>query len=416
VLVFVAVLALPGCWLQPGYGPERQNSNPAEQKLTAANVATLHRAWATPWDTGGHPLVTPSTVYTGGLRSSGSQAFFTVRAAVRRSGAPLWQRDLATALVSFPPEAAGVLLSVGDGEVLTARAPGTFEKLDPATGATTAKLTLPGLRFVSPVTVAVDDDVIAYRETNIANLATTLVVRRRDTFAVLWTAPLDRFVPLGTDDAVLIAGGRIYVHDDPGGSPALEVYDAGGCGQTTCGPVSSTPLPPPPPDHIVNGVQLLTVTDDGHALLRRTSATDRGLDGRADLVALSRTGSADWTMSLADLSGVAVAGDTVFAVGSADPQQPDSRLFAARAATGTPLWRSDDEVVPTTPIAAGGLVYVEGNVFPAGGCRRTTCHEVTSVDFGSGRGSLYGESVTSGTLYANQAGPDGHLFAFDPAG
>jgi outer membrane protein assembly factor BamB len=405
--------------LQPGYGPERQNANPLETRLTVANVATVHRAWATPWDTGGHPLVTASTIYTGGLRSSGSQVFFTVRAAARRSGAPLWQRDLAPALVSFPPDAAGVLLSAGDGELLTARPPGTFEKLDPATGATTAKLTLPSLRFVSPAAVAVDDDVIAYRETNIGNLETTLVVRRRDTFAVLWTAPLDRFAPIGTDDPVLIAGGRIYVHDDAddsGRSPALKVYDAEGCRAPTCSPVSSTRLPPPPPNHIVDGVQLLTVTDDGHALLRQTSATDRGLDGHADLVALSRSGTADWTMSLAELTGVAVAGDTVFAVGSADPEAPATRLYAARAGTGAPLWQSDDEVVPSTPLEAGGLVYVDGTVFAAGGCGDPTCPEVTSVDFGSGLGSLYGESVTAGTLYANQAGPDGHLFAFQPAG
>src|SRR5262249_53554342 len=156
--------------------------------------------------------------------------------------------------------------------------------------------------------------------------------------------------------------------------------DAGGCGSSTCSPVATTPLPPPPPFHFVNGVQLLTVTDDGHALLRRTSTTDRGLDPHADLVALSRTGTTDWTTSLVDLAGVATSGDTVFAVGNADPGSSDDRLLAVRAATGRELWRSDGDVGGATPIAAGGLVYVDAEVFAGGGCSGPpTCPELTTI-------------------------------------
>jgi hypothetical protein len=72
-------MVVSGCWLQPGYGPDRQNFNPFESHLTEANAATLQQVWSTPWDVGGQPLVTPVAVISG----SNTSTSLTVRAASR---------------------------------------------------------------------------------------------------------------------------------------------------------------------------------------------------------------------------------------------------------------------------------------------------------------------------------------------
>jgi hypothetical protein len=36
----LAIVGLSGCWLQPGYGPERRNHNPFEQSLTGQPPST----------------------------------------------------------------------------------------------------------------------------------------------------------------------------------------------------------------------------------------------------------------------------------------------------------------------------------------------------------------------------------------
>jgi hypothetical protein len=46
--VLLVVLLLSGCWLQPGFGPERQSSNPFETTLTPANVAGVDQAGRRP--------------------------------------------------------------------------------------------------------------------------------------------------------------------------------------------------------------------------------------------------------------------------------------------------------------------------------------------------------------------------------
>ena len=415
-LVLVVALALSGCWLEPGFGPERQNFNPLEDQLTGDNVASLHQVWSTAWDTGGPPLVAAdNSVYTGGLRRGSdaqSSFFFTVRAANRTTGAPLWQRDVGS-FGSAAPAAAniGTILSVGDDEVLTATV-ATLQKLDPATGATTASLNL-GSKLVNPAGVVANDDVIAGRQTNVSDFSSNLVVWRRDDFAVLWTAPLSTFDPLNeSDDQVLIAGGRIYVHDNTPAGSVINAYDLNGCGAATCSPASVTPVPPPSTGQSTGQTRPLAVTDDGHVLLSRPSFEESS-GNHAELVALSSDGTSDWTFPLASLAGVAAAGDTVFAVGNADPTAPGNHLFALRAGTGDLLWQSEGTVDGLTPIAAGGLVYDGGTVFAAAGCGAAVCPPVAAVDLGPG-GSPYGESVAAGTLYVNRAGPDGHLTALQP--
>jgi hypothetical protein len=117
--VLLVVLLLSGCWLQPGFGPERQSSNPFETTLTPANVAGVDQAWSAPVNlvSGGQPLVTGTGVYVAGAAMAAGQNVLAVRAFAPGSGAPLWSRDLPL----DPTLGRGALVSVAKGGVLTVR-------------------------------------------------------------------------------------------------------------------------------------------------------------------------------------------------------------------------------------------------------------------------------------------------------
>jgi hypothetical protein len=410
-LIVAAALALSGCWLQPGFGPDRQNSNPFEHTLTPANVDTLHQIWSVPTSPESQPLVTPAAVYT----ETSRDGFLTIQAFARSTGALLWQRDLPVPSGTRPFVG---LLSVADGAVLTARqdpsgAQTVFETLDPTTGTTTSSMIQPG--SVDIPSVAVGADVIAYRTSDITGTNARLVVRRRDTLAVSWSAPTTPPPFELRENPILVHGGLIYLRDGTAtsGAPAIRAFPVDGCGSPTCSPTWMAEVPSP-----VTRARLLAITDDGHLLVHRMSDDLGHLN---DLVALRSDGSPDWTLPLADLTGVASAGDTVFAVGI-EKMYGDSALFVH---SGSTTWRAEGLLFNGTPAVAGGLVYVgldrtEGNgvaVFDAGGCGAATCSPVKVLDAGSPRGGLYGISVTAGTVFVSKTqNPGGQLIAYAPTG
>src|SRR5262245_51384078 len=209
-IAVAATLMLSGCWLQTGFGPAHQNSNPFESGLTAANVDSLAPAWTSAISNigGTQPLVTGSAVYvTGVQRGTGTGNFF-VRALGRGSGAQLWQRSFP--VDPFAPVAQGALLAVGPDRVIAWVAPlNDVQELvafDPDTGATLATQQVPG---TGPDSFAVGDAVIAGSEADGTNAH--LVVRSRSTFAALWSSPA---VPEFGDrpGPVLIAGDRLYAN------------------------------------------------------------------------------------------------------------------------------------------------------------------------------------------------------------
>jgi hypothetical protein len=421
VLVLLVAVVLSGCWLQPGYGPERQNSNPFESGLTEANIASLRQVWSVPVEDGfgSQPLDDGRAVYTGAVQTVGGQRSLTIRAVARGSGALLWRRDLPT----HPTLGVGALLSVANDQVLTVYLRPTggfaFDTLDPATGATLATTTEPA--FVGPNTVALDDAVIAYRAADLGQGVFNLVLRRRDTFDMLWTAPI-AFFSLGSTDQSVIAGGQIYLMDRDEDSRVIRAFAVDGCGAPTCSPTWTAEIPPPEDGYDQLDAQVLAATDDGHVLLRRVSSY-RGAFLRNDLVALTRDGTLDWTVPMGELDGVAVAGDTVFATGLDAATPFGSRTLLARSSSST--WRADvSDPLQGAPVVAGGLVYVadgssEGTdvrVFAADGCGSPSCSEVALVDTGTGTGGLYGMSVANGALFVSKAGPGGQLIAFAPTG
>jgi PQQ-like domain len=418
--VLVVALVLSGCWLQPGWGPGRQNSNPFENRLTAANVGSLEQAWSASVEDvfGSQPLVTGSAVYSGAMMTVGGQPSLTVRALAGGSGAQLWQRDLPTLP---PPFGAGALLSVS-GDVLTTRLHSTagfvFETLDSATGATIGTVT--ESEFLDPATVAVDDRVIAYRAVDPGLSDYNLVVRSRDTFELLWTSPIAPFA-MGSGDVVVFADGQIYLEDRDEDSQVIRAFAVDGCGSPTCSPTWTAEIPPPEDGYDELDAQILAASDD-QVLLRR-SASFRGGFLRTDLVALTRDGAPDWTVPMFELDGVAVAGDTVFATGRDAATPEGSRTLLARSASGT--WRADvSDPVSGTPMVAGGLVYVEDGVtdgtdvrvFAADGCGSPSCPELAVVDTGPGTGGLYGMSAAVGALFVSKAGPGAKLICFAPTG
>ena len=417
--MLVAILLLPGCWLHPGFGPERQNSNPFEHSLTEANVGSLHQAWSVPTEgAGGEPLVAGGAVFLYEQRGFGtSDERLTVRALSRRSGATLWQRDL-------PDDQSlggGGILSVAGDEVLTVRPTRTtpsetrFETLDVATGATVA--TAVTSNRLAPDTAAVGSGVIANREiTSSSPSQWNLVVRSRDTFEVLWSAPIGSF-SLPSHDPVIIGQGHIYLRDDGEGPPVVRAYPVGGCGAATCTPTSTFAVPVPQSQQLDwVDAQLLTVTDDGHLLLRRSWSEFHAII-RDDLMALTSDGEVAWTVPFRQMTGVAVAGDTVVAVGDDDGVLPGG-IVVGRSSSST--WRAGGVVFEGAVAIAGGLAYVANDqvvhVFNAAGCGSPTCDELTSVGLGSGTGGIQGMSVAGGMLFVNKAGPGGGLLAFAPTG
>ena len=420
LLVVLAFLGLSGCWLQPGYGPERQNSNPLEEGLTEDTLGGLHEAWAAPVAVplGSQPLVTGVAVYLGGVHGTGEGSTFTVLAVNRSTGAPRWRRDLP--IGPFPGR--GAILSVAGDEVLTARIAPTGSELvtfDAATGTTLG--TVPDSRLVDPDTAVVNHAVVAHRAFALSAGTYSLVVRDRDTLAQLWTAPIGAFT-LGSGDPLIIADGRLYVRDQDTTGPVVKAFDVAGCGAAVCAPVWTAAVPPPAAGE-TSDATLLAATDDGHILLRRTwnSGTPGGPFGH-DLVALTTAGTTAWEHPLSELTGVAVAGDEVFVVGR-DPASlsGDNALFAITTATGSLTWQAAPPLPRGTPVVAGGLVYVEGDapapdvfVFDADGCGTPTCDDLAVLDTGPGTGGIYAMTIAGSTFYVNKAGPAAHLIAYRP--
>jgi hypothetical protein len=136
------------------------------------------------------------------------------------------------------------------------------------------------------------------------------------------------------------------------------------------------------------------------------------------VVALTSDGAPDWVLRMQDLFGLAVAGDTVYAVGTDVETPAEGQSATLLVRSGGSTWRADEPFLAGTPVVAGGVVYVEaGNdlrAFAADGCGAPTCSGLTTIDTGPGTGGLYGSSVTFGTLFVNKAGPDGQLIAFRP--
>jgi hypothetical protein len=421
----LSLVALSGCWLQPGFGPERQNFNRDERTLSPVNVGGLTQVWSAPMDAGvgGQPLVDGRAVYTSGSVTNGNQATFIVTATARGTGAPLWRRELPTSTFPAFPR----VISVADDKVLLfrtvldAQGAGTFhfEELDAQTGATlrTSRAT-----DEIPIadTVAVSGDALAESAGLVGGaFGQGVVVRSRATLETVWSAQLS--AGLGTNiGPVQIAGDRLLTPDVSPSGAVLRTFALAGCGAATCSPTSTVPLPPAP-GGAAAVYRIMAAMDDGRVLVRRSWNDATHHD---DLLALNPDGSVSFAHQLTSVLGLAVNGDSIFVVG-ADASTPAGGRSVLAVAGPNLAWRDDvaSSLVgpPVLGGDLGGVLFVgdsradgvDVRAYEANGCGPVpTCAPVTVIDNGPGTGAAFGMSLTFGTVFVSQPAPGNRLIAY----
>ena len=400
----VVALALPGCWEQVGYGAGHTWSNPAENQLTAANVASLDEAWSVSFPDGGvndEPIVSGGRVIVSAVAGSGSfgTATLDVHAFDAATGAPAWSTNVFTdstntqLLAIDSSIAAGSVWTGVNAEHMIGHFVECFSRrtrLDPATGSVVGEEGSFGSTAVQAgdKVVQVVGDVLPPGGCD-ASTPSTLVVRDSGTLATTWTAPL------GTDSVLLgslgpsVAGDRVVLFDRGG----VMAYALDGCGAASCAPAWTMPLPF---GAIPLGQPVAGPGDRMFVVIEHIFDPP----ARTELVAFSRTtGTVSWTATVGNGSeprmGVATAGGRVYVSGG--------KVFDAvgcGAATCTPLWTVTPAAGAAGPVVAGGVVYEAGpgiiHVYAAAGCGGASCVPLVDVAVD---GTPTGLSVSDGHLY-----------------
>jgi outer membrane protein assembly factor BamB len=397
VVALVVALALSSCeWGQPRFGPDRTGFNPGETAVGVGNVASLEKAWSAP--------IEPATPDVEVLKAH-SRVFAvansdnlvdgsSVTALDARTGARLWSRK-------FPslgdPEfiAANVSITSWRDTLIVGRSfgtsPGELTALDMATGAT--KWTSgSGFVFVEPV---VSGDVVyaGYAELFFGSGVAAFDVKTGE----LLFRSLD---PVLFPSSVAISGNRVYV----GRGPALEVYDAAGCGAGVeiCAPLWRATFPPPTGTTIGTGMPSvangIVYVGTGDHKLQAFPAGGCGAPTCAPL----------WTAAVGEeiAGSPAVAGGVVY-VTTTNGTLSAFRAAGCGAATCTPLWTGGTPgFTRGAPAIANGVAYVPGGddtvqAYDAAGCGAATCKPLWSRPLGPSDGSPI---VTGGRVYAGSAG------------
>jgi hypothetical protein len=413
----LAAVLLSGCWLQPGYGPAGQSSNPFETGITSANAATLTEAWsvATPYVS--QPLVRAGRVYLGGTRPVGADKVTGVDALALADGAPVWSRDLVTVSTNALP--VGPTFS-GDELWMGALPPNgptpsfstEITRLDPADGSTLGSTINEGLGAVPATSgdLTVELTTLGFDP---ASSTSRLTVRDRATRATRWTAEL----PL-TTSGPRVGHGTIYLTV----GDTLYAFALAGCGASTCAPAWTVPIARQGDDDVV---LVTAVADNGDLLLQQSwSTTDRfGTITQHSVVSVYDPDGAflRGLDSSSVIFGVAVAGDRVYVVGRDDTLPFASHhVRAFSLTTGTRAWQA--ELPQFNP--AAGRVVVGGDVAYVGvddavlafgrDCGVTTCAPLAQLPVDGITDAL---SVAQGHLLvvSNPTLDQYRLTAFTPA-
>lgn len=341
-IAVAGLMVLSGCWPQIGHGAEHQNWNPFEDRLTAANVATLDEAWTAEFDDlVGEPIVQGGRVF---VTHTDAGAFVT--ALRTATGATDWERRIDPSSNATAHPSTAVVLgdelmatwSAGDGC--------TFGevRIDPASGAVTeAATTTPAFRS-TPVPFG---DRFAQREVIITQDACDspfppppppdhIVVRDTDTGEVLWLAD-----DIHDERLPAVGGGHLFA-----GRNQLVGYDVDGCGAAVCTPLwhaldgNSGSWPVVVGDHVFasRGRRLVAIdAATGATAWEGTTGTGSGYLVHADGVVYN------------------TAGGTLFAFDADGCGTPTcAPLWSAPLPTWTPTsgW--------SVRAAAGGLLYLVG--------------------------------------------------------
>jgi outer membrane protein assembly factor BamB len=414
----IAVLApmVTGCdWLQPGFDAEGTRHNPSEPGLTAANVAALTQRWSVDLAATQlfEPVVAQGRVFVTSDDSSNQTA---VRAYSTADGTSLWSQPVGMPIgiaVETPATFFGPSLWLAHGDSSTAPCPLRLTSLDPATGAV---LTSEPANFLTsgPVT---GGSVAAFVTSDGCNPAggghAVLVVRDIATQTTQWT-----HVFAGGADGLRISDGLMYVSHEG----TTDVFAAGGCGASSCDPLRTIPGGPL---SAVTGGKTFSVTHQTFNLGHGVTSTIATLTVRS-----TDTGAALWSASYAgtdplqganrgEISGVAVADDTVYVAGWRDAKPVGTFTLDAYPIDGSgtgPRWTALLPGFGTTPVIAGDVAYVVAGshvmAFDARGCGTAACSPLANVAVPGDAKSM---SVADGTVFVGSTGPSagtGHLTAY----
>ena len=404
VVAALVSVQLSGCWLQPDYDGGHTRWNPSEQKLTAANVASLTPRWSVdfPARFQPDPLISGGKVLVGRQDSTATG----VLALDAATGATLWDRDASspTATDTFTNHPATIV----DGEVWSDwyGAVGNecvfgLTRLD--RDGNVLGTDRSGYTATTPVQ---SGDHIVEVHTTVCPFPglppATLSVRDADTRQVLWTAGSLNF-------------GNVTV------SQGLVITDAGafplaGCGAPTCSPIWQLDLS--------SGFHPVVVGPGGQVFVVKP-----GFGGpNGEVRAYSRTdGTQAWRLAFNAVSAeIAVDDEHLYVAASNNGfgagylQVYD--IDGCGAATCQPLWSARAADGAWAPTVAGDVVYVAGNdnrvhAFRADGCGFFICGEIGSVGVdGLGIGSI---AVAEGRLVVSSMVTFDARFkltAFAPAG
>jgi outer membrane protein assembly factor BamB len=399
-----AGLALPGCWLQPGFDASQTRWNPAEDEITPANVASLTEAWSVEMEApeAFEPLVYGGRVFVG--RQASESRGGGVLALDAASGELLWQHTTTPVgeyVSALPP-------TIVEGEVWSSwwqgfGEPGRCEfgtvRLD--RDGTVVGEDHAGMPWSSPVQSGRYLVQLMFSECPPGHLPTpTLTVRDSRTLETLWTA---RANSVGS-----ISGGQILTS---------EFYPLAGCGAPTC----------------TSDVRAEQGSTTEQPLVARPGSDVFGVRGafgavNGEIFALSRaSGGLLWRASIRSLDATLAVDDDHLYVATRSGGPWGGRLLVfdidgCGARSCEPLWSAAVDPGGSSawaPTVAGGLVYVAGNdntirAFPAGGCGRTVCDEIGHVTVD---GLITSMSVAEGRLFVTSEDTPGRvqrLTVFEP--
>ena len=414
-------LVLTGCWPQQGGGPANTRVNRLETELTREDAASLSEHWRTPIDSIiTEPIVAGGQLYTTNRAHDDGGSLLDVlgvQAYDPATGGLIWERSLLP--TEGDPVAGGIETpAFVDGALWVpyshdglAGCGGELVRLDPATGAVLSAD--PTGRYPSAVVAA--DSIVAYTEVHCGG-GVRLVVRDQQTRAIRWS---HTFTVGGSGATPTIAGGRVFLRI----GDTLQAFALSGCGASVCGPLWTEHVPNWPfGDRPIAGPagSLITI-----------GAPSAGAPHTV-IVRDARTGAIRWQAEPrytgtqpGAITGVAVAGDTVYVAGArGGGGSPDNQaILDAYAAGGcgeavcAPTWTAElGETRPArAPTVAGGVVYVPlvaGSAtapavaaVDAGGCGSSACGELGRVPLVPGPGPFieqaqpYVTSVAEGRLF-----------------
>jgi PQQ-like domain len=404
LIAIVAVVALAGCWLQPGFGSERSGFNPLESGITPANVALLHVKW-TKQLTGAvnAPAVTADGVYatSGGYPDAGTVALLS-----RADGSTLWTKALFAATSFYdsgPPTLLGGKVYVPTTGI-SAIAHDSVPVFDAGTGA----LLTPIAQRAFEVIARGNELVGTQSEGSSSGIAFSSLFVADTVGTGTWSTYLDieSNSTLITPTSAAVGADRFFIGRG-GAVQAWPLAQPASCpivsGITFCDPIWTTTVGASGPSR-------------SHPVLSPDDATVYFAAGTSVAALAATTGAPAWSGAL----GAAASGPPALGNGYVYVPTGSGELdvFAANGCghpSCSPLWHANTTSAITQPpaVVSGGVVYTasaDGTVraYPSAGCGHTTCTSLWSAATGS---TITGGPVPDlGKVYVGTA--DGRLIAY----